>query len=75
MSRRWTWIDHAACGGDDWTVWIEHPSRVSPAELEQARQICRTCPVLAQCTTWASTDPNFQGVAAGRLYPVTDPAP
>jgi WhiB family transcriptional regulator, redox-sensing transcriptional regulator len=34
-------------------------------QIDEAKQVCRRCPVLAECLTWALERPKQQGVCGG----------
>ena len=48
------WRQHAACRGDDTDLFFPTGSS-GPALLqaEQAKAVCRRCPVVDECLTWA----------------------
>lgn len=52
--------DGGACVGEFWMADVEDASE----RLAEARAICRTCPVLTACRTWALTS-DVGGVVAG----------
>ncbi len=48
----------------------------SPDHHAEARDICRSCPVLAQCGAWATAHPRrISGVVAGRRFVGPRPTP
>ncbi|MFI7129351.1 WhiB family transcriptional regulator [Nonomuraea sp. NPDC050153] len=60
------WMAHAACQDADPALffpitWDGHPGRPD----EQARRICRTCPVQAACLDWALRTGEPDGVWGG----------
>jgi WhiB family redox-sensing transcriptional regulator len=51
-----TWREQAACrtGGHDPDLWFPRGySAPYEAQVEQARAVCRTCPVFQACEQWA----------------------
>lgn len=72
------WAEHGACVGA--TARMEMPTTAptgtrGPAQrarhqIDAARTICQSCPVLDQCRTWALTDPDPAAyMIAGGLTP------
>ena len=59
------WRDRAACRDEDpelfFPVGTTGPALV---QIEQAKAVCRTCPVVAPCLAWA-LDGNVSGVWGG----------
>jgi transcription factor WhiB len=55
------WRDKAACRAADPDLF--YPD--TPAQADQARQICRTCPVRVQCLTAAVRDREDFGIRGG----------
>jgi WhiB family redox-sensing transcriptional regulator len=47
----WSWRSVAACLGEDSELWypISHKTRDSQLAIQQAKAICRSCPVQAEC--------------------------
>jgi WhiB family redox-sensing transcriptional regulator len=60
------WLDRAACLGHDPELFFP-VSAVGPgqAHTEDAKRVCRTCPVLAECLEWAITGAVPFGVLGG----------
>lgn len=60
------WLDHAACRGHDPEIFFP-VSAVGPghADTEDAKRVCRTCPVLADCLEWAIAGAIPFGVLGG----------
>ena len=60
------WQDQAACQGTplDWWFQNDDEDRRKVADYHQAATCCRTCPVVQQCGTWATTHLP-EGFAAG----------
>lgn len=64
----------AACVGMGRT-WSEHEAKheqaTTPAEAARAAaplvRVCRECPIMAECRTWATLD-SYTGIAAGSLW-------
>lgn len=60
------WHQHAACGGK---ANLMFPAPDDQRGIRTARQICKTCPVLAECDQWSRSFPPGEdpgGVLAGR---------
>jgi WhiB family redox-sensing transcriptional regulator len=55
------WRQKAACRGVDPDIFYP----VSEEEAEEARAICRACPVLESCLEWALTNRERDGVWGG----------
>lgn len=60
------WRDHAACRGQDPDLFFPIGS-TGPAlvQIEQAKAVCRRCPVQEQCLEWALNTDQTIGVWAG----------
>jgi WhiB family redox-sensing transcriptional regulator len=60
------WLDRAACRGHDPELFFP-VSAVGPghAHTENAKRVCRTCPVLAECLEWAIAGAIPYGVLGG----------
>lgn len=56
------WRGQAACRGEDPDLFFPHPNET--ARVEQAKAICRRCPVWAECLQWA-TEQRVEGVWGG----------
>ena len=55
------WRQKAACRGVDPDIFYP----VSEEEAEEARAICRACPVLESCLEWALNNRERDGVGGG----------
>lgn len=65
------WADHAACRRDLNKLWITRPSAATrPHQIELADEICGRCPVRRECRKWAEGGEEFEGIAAGLLWPL-----
>jgi hypothetical protein len=68
------WVVAAACADSDISMEVAEPGgparwHHTPAEAA-AVAVCRTCPVLEPCRTWALTEPDpAVGHVAGGLTP------
>ena len=65
---RWDWQLAAACRGMASATFFHPPDERGPARaarIHDAKQICRTCPVLNQCLTHALTIPEPYGIWGG----------
>jgi WhiB family redox-sensing transcriptional regulator len=59
------WRDHAACRDVDPDLFFPFgTSGASLRQIDEARQICRTCPVCGPCLRWA-LDSGDAGVWGG----------
>lgn len=59
------WRDHAACRDVDPDLFFPiGPSGQSLLQIDEAKQICRTCPACAPCLRWA-LDSGSAGVWGG----------
>lgn len=60
------WRDHARCLGADPDLFFPIGS-TGPAliQAEQAKAVCRTCPVIGDCLDWALTNFQDAGVWGG----------
>ena len=47
------WMEQAACSNVDPVIFFPGPGRAGAANTKQAKQICRACPVVNDCTTYA----------------------
>lgn len=69
-----TWQDDAACRGHQHVMLLpDRPRRAShrgpiAKRIAQAKVLCRSCPVLAECREWALQYPDpAVGLVAGGL--------
>ena len=64
----WDWQIHAACRGMDVETFY-HPAgerwHRRSQRIAQAKAVCRTCPVITECATWALTTREPYGVWGG----------
>ncbi|WP_432018177.1 WhiB family transcriptional regulator [Streptomyces sp. 1222.5] len=57
------WRDQAACVGEDPEIFFPLSDLVAPhAEASLARTICRRCPVIIACRTWALDHGEDDGI-------------
>ncbi|RDI13486.1 transcription factor WhiB [Rhodococcus sp. AG1013] len=56
------WRDRAACLDHDPELWFADSRR--PLDRERAKQICLSCPVIAQCGQWATESGQQHGIWA-----------
>lgn len=47
------WRLEAACRGVDTDLFFPLGERVPAAQVRQAQEVCRRCPVVSACLTWA----------------------
>lgn len=60
------WRDRAACRGTDPELFFPSTAGAGAQRLQrQAKAICATCPVLADCLSWALTEGIDFGVFGG----------
>jgi WhiB family transcriptional regulator, redox-sensing transcriptional regulator len=61
------WQLHGQCRGLDANETDEtfYADRTSKKTTEFAKRICRTCPVIAECGTWALNNREMYGVWGG----------
>lgn len=55
------WMENAHCTGSDADLWFSS----NPYEIEQAKKVCRHCPVRAQCLKFALDSDERNGVWGG----------
>ena len=61
--ERSDWRDQAACAGEDPEVFFPLADFSAPgAEASLARAICRRCPVIIACRTWAIEQGEDDGI-------------
>ncbi|MFZ6002622.1 MAG: WhiB family transcriptional regulator [Actinomycetota bacterium] len=60
-ARRPPWHRRAACRGTDTTIFFTGRGQ----SIEPARDLCRRCPVRAECQATAVADTSLQGVWGG----------
>ncbi|MCW7945906.1 hypothetical protein AAW14_28915 [Streptomyces hygroscopicus] len=60
------WLWHAACVGEDPELFFPVGS-TGPAVVETAaaKRVCRRCPVIAECLSWALESGQTAGVWGG----------
>lgn len=56
------WRDQAACRGEDPDLFFPYPGET--IRIENAKAICRSCPVWMECLQWA-TEQRVEGVWGG----------
>lgn len=56
------WRDRAVCRTDPRAT-----NGDTPAAVAKALSMCARCPVIQQCDAWVSLEPDFRGVAGGRI--------
>lgn len=59
------WQSLGACGARQDLPWTAEPDQVGPWDAESMRVLCRSCPVLAECTTYAARAKVCAGWWAG----------
>ena len=59
------WQARAACGARTDLPWTADPDQVGPWDAETMRTVCAACPVLAECSTYATTNQVTAGWWAG----------
>ena len=66
MDRPPAWMASASCAQTDPELWF--PPTGGGWQITAAIAICRSCPVLAECTAWeaALEEPLTHGIVAGR---------
>lgn len=64
------WADRAECSRRGANMGVNEKQTARSAASEARKTICRACPVLAECRTWALTSPDpALGHIAGGLHP------
>lgn len=63
-----SWSHAAACAGDLDPAWITNPRHLFGEQIARLTAVCRDCPVILNCDTWASHEPDFTGWAAARPW-------
>lgn len=58
------WQLRAACAGRSDIM----DATYKRADIIEALDLCRSCPVLSECRAWVATEPAFRGVAGGDLH-------
>ena len=67
MSRQTNWRVHAACRNADPELFFPEGAAGPVLETsEQAKRICRICPVRARCLDWALSHGAAFGIWGGR---------
>lgn len=61
QTKKPVWRQKAACRGVDPDIFYP----VSEEEAEEARAVCRACPVLETCLEWALANRERDGVWGG----------
>ena len=60
------WLESAACIGHDPDLFFPISEEgIGRVQAEIAKQVCHTCPVLAQCLAWATASAIPYGVWGG----------
>lgn len=64
--RSYGWMDHAACSGEDINLFFPPSAgEEHQPQIEQAKEICRRCPVRAECLEYALMLPIRHGIFGG----------
>ncbi len=58
------WMDEGLCGQVDPDLW--YPEDGNAAQAKRAKQVCRGCPVRAECLAYALDAAEEHGVWGGR---------
>ncbi|WP_420120076.1 WhiB family transcriptional regulator [Nakamurella sp.] len=68
VAPAWDWQLLAACRGQDVELFY-HPAgerrRLKARRIDRAKQICRSCPVIADCAAWALRTREPYGIWGG----------
>ena len=56
------WMTQQRCAAVDPDLWFQPANTVA---AKAAIRICRTCPVMLECRTWALADATLEGIAGG----------
>ncbi|MDV5145886.1 WhiB family transcriptional regulator [Streptomyces sp. SBC-4] len=60
------WRDHAMCRGQDPELWFPRSTNgQNVAQAEDAKKICRSCPVAIACAQWAIERRSMEGIWGG----------
>jgi WhiB family redox-sensing transcriptional regulator len=70
--RNPNWRADAVCRMHDPEIWFPI-SAADTRTVTLAKDICWTCPVVAECSAWSLRDRDLHGVFAGRLLPQEHP--
>ena len=52
IDKPW-WVEEAACRNADPNIFFPGPGRGNSAASKQAKELCRTCPVVNECLMYA----------------------
>lgn len=52
IDKPW-WVEQAACRDADPAMFFPGPGRGNAAAAKQAKELCRTCPVVNECLAYA----------------------
>ena len=65
------WMSESLCVDYQETFNMEPGLRRGPrkAKIKEAESICRACPVIVECSNWASSKTWSDIVVAGKYYP------
>ncbi|MGC0252646.1 WhiB family transcriptional regulator [Pseudactinotalea sp. Z1748] len=62
------WADYGSCtpqnAGEDWDPSLHYDT----ARIKNAKTVCATCPVIAQCLGFARTNDTSEGVWGGESF-------
>ncbi|NUW45581.1 WhiB family transcriptional regulator [Nonomuraea rhodomycinica] len=62
--RGGNWRDDAACRSADPELFFPITSSDDHPQVEQAKAVCRGCPVLHDCLDWVTRNPQWDGIWA-----------
>ncbi|MFE7169831.1 WhiB family transcriptional regulator [Streptomyces sp. NPDC057616] len=61
-----TWLDNAGCRGLDTELFFPAgPKGPGRREADEAKAVCKTCPVRRQCASWALATAQEYGIWGG----------
>jgi WhiB family redox-sensing transcriptional regulator len=61
-----TWLDNAGCRGLDTELFFPAgPKGPGRREADEAKAVCKTCPVRRQCASWALAKAQEYGIWGG----------
>lgn len=67
--KKLDWQDQSACfGKEEIFIYDDSRSAHSKARAREAKEICSTCPVFIECSTWAAKHQWHDVVVAGVFY-------
>src|SRR5271170_4873244 len=65
FEKEWHWMEQAKCRSADPELFYPDHGKFSTPGVKTAIRICRVCPVIKECLSWALATGDSHGVLGG----------